>query len=175
MPSLSRGRVRTATTRPYTVTQTPGRAERWRRPSAVCPMSPAKRRNLAAVQDAQSTDRPPDLREAVKTAIGQMTWLTKADEAAVALAHKLADSIETAVERAEEYNDLRSEIESPLLMKRLEKLEAQCDVAKAVGYLGQQLQMVLRDLYGTPASRKDMKLDKPVGGRLAQLRAAAGS
>lgn len=102
-----------------------------------------------------------------------MDWLTDADAAAVALAHKLADGIETAVERAEQYAALRAEIESPGLMKRLEKLEAQCDVAKAVGYLGQQLQTVLRDLYGTPVSRKDMKHDKPVGGRLAQLRAIA--
>lgn len=137
-------------------------------------MPPRKR--LAAVQDVQAGgERPPDLRDAVKTAINDMPWLTPADAAAVALAHKLAEGIETAVERAEQYNALRHDIDSQLVMKRLEKLEAQCDVAKAVGYLGQQLQMVLRDLYGTPASRKDMKHDKPVGGRLAQLRAAAGS
>lgn len=136
-------------------------------------LMPAKRR-LAAVRDAQTDrERPPDLRDAVKSAIEHMAWLTPADEASTALARRLAEGIETAVDRAAQYDELRSEIESPLLMKRLEKLEAQCDVARAVGYLGQQLQGVLRDLYGTPAARKDMKIDKPVGGRLAQLRAAA--
>lgn len=134
---------------------------------------PPKRR-LAAVPPTSAPDALPDLRSAVKTAVESMKWLTDADAAAVALAHKLADGIETAAERAEQYAALRDEIESPGLMKRLEKLEAQCDVARAVGYLGQQLQTVLRDLYGTPVSRKDMKHEQPVGGRLAQLRAAAG-
>lgn len=137
-------------------------------------MPPRKR--LVAVKPVAepARDSMPDLRVAVKTAIESMNWLTPADEAAMALAYKLADGIETAAERAEQYAALRAEIESPGLMKRLEKLEAQCDVAKAVGYLGQQLQTVLRDLYGTPVSRKDMKHEAPVGGRLAQLRAAAG-
>lgn len=135
---------------------------------------PPPKRKLAAVPVPEPPQAAPDLRDAVKTAIAAMNWLTPADDAALALAHKLADAIETAAERAEQYASLRDDIESPLLMKRLEKLEAQCDLARAVGYLGQQLQTVLRDLYGTPASRKDMKHDKPVGGRLAQLRAAAG-
>lgn len=136
---------------------------------------PAKRRLSTVPAEAPARAQPPDLRDAVAAAIEDMPWLTDADKAAVALAHRLAVGIETAVERAEAYESLRSDIDSQLVMKRLEKLEAQCDVAKAVGYLGQQLQTVLRDLYGTPASRKDMKVDKPVGGRLAQLRAAAGS
>lgn len=138
---------------------------------------PPRKRNLAAVQDVQggqpAPDRPVDLRVAVKTAVNDMPWLTAADAAAVALAHRLAEGIETAVERAEQYDSLRHDIDSQLVMKRLEKLEAQCDVAKAVGYLGQQLQTVLRDLYGTPVSRKDMKKPEQVGGRLAQLRARA--
>jgi hypothetical protein len=46
-----------------------------------------------------------------------------------------------------------------------------CDVAKLVGWLGPQLQGVLRDLGGTPAARKAMQHDKPIGGRLAQIRA----
>lgn len=133
------------------------------------------KRKLAAVPTIPApTEAAPDLRVAVVKAIKSMNWLTDADGAAVALAHKLADGIETAADRAEQYAALRDEIESPGLMKRLEKLEAQCDLARAVGYLGQQLQTVLRDLYGTPASRKDMKHEAPVGGRLAQLRAAAG-
>lgn len=135
---------------------------------------PPKRRLAAVKSEPVESERLPDLRTAVKTAIDAMDWLTPADEASKALALKLADGIETAVDRAEQYAALRDDIESQPLMKRLEKLEAQCDVAKAVGYLGQQLQLVLRDLYGTPVSRKDMKHDKPVGGRLAQLRAAAG-
>jgi hypothetical protein len=49
-----------------------------------------------------------------------------------------------------------------------------CDVTKTVGWLGPQLQGVLRDLGGTPAARAAMKKDKPVGSRLAQLRDAAG-
>lgn len=132
------------------------------------------KRKLAAVPTIPApTEDAPDLRAAVDKAIKSMDWLTPADEASMALAHKLADAIETAAERAEQYAALRDEIESQGLIKRLEKLEAQCDVARAVGYLGQQLQMVLRDLYGTPSSRKDMKHEKPVGGRLAQLRASA--
>jgi hypothetical protein len=57
--------------------------------------------------------------------------------------------------------------------KRLQKLEAMCEVTKTVGWLGPQLQGVLRDLGGAPAARAAMKKDKPVGGRLAQLRDAA--
>jgi len=137
---------------------------------------PPRKRKLTAVPITPTpTADCPDLREAVKRSVDAMPWLTPADDAAVALAHKLAEGIETAIDRAEQYKALQEDIESPQLMKRLEKLEAQCDVAKAVGYLGQNLQTVLRDLYGTPASRKDMKKETPVGGRLAQLRAAAGS
>lgn len=134
---------------------------------------PPKRKLTAVPAVPKPTEAAPDLRDAVKTAIAAMNWLTPADEASMALAHKLADAIETAAARAEQYAALAGEIESQPLMKRLEKLEAQCDVAKAVGYLGQQLQTVLRDLYGTPVSRKDMKHEAPVGGRLAQLRTAA--
>ena len=49
-----------------------------------------------------------------------------------------------------------------------------CEVTKTVGWLGPQLQGVLRDLGGAPAARAAMKKDKPVGSRLAQLRDAAG-
>jgi hypothetical protein len=49
-----------------------------------------------------------------------------------------------------------------------------CEVTKTVGWLGPQLQGVLRDLGGTPAARALMCKDKPVGSRLEQLRNAAG-
>ena len=138
-------------------------------------MPPTKRRNLAAVQDAPTPtrERAPDLRDAVKAALKDMTWLTPADEGTTALALRLADEIEKSIDRAEELTALRRECDDDGLMKRLKALEAQYDTAKTVGWLGPQLQGVLRDLYGTPASRKDMKKNhEQVGGRLAQLRAS---
>jgi hypothetical protein len=133
------------------------------------------RRKLAAVPTTQSKhERAPDLRDAVKTAVNAMDWLTKTDEAMKALALKQAEVIETALDRAEELDQLRRDLAGDeSAYKRLQKLEAQCDAAKAVGWLGPQLQGVLRDLGGTPAARSALKQDKPVGSRLAQLRDAA--
>lgn len=111
----------------------------------------------------------PDLREAVSGAIDGMTWLKPSDEGIKALALRYADEIENVTERADLYRGLLDEVPQEL-MKRLQKLEAMCDVTKTVGWLGQQLQGVLRDLGGTPAARKAMAEDKPIGGRLAQLR-----
>ncbi len=131
-------------------------------------------RRLAAVPAEAPRERAPDLREAVKGSIGQMTWCTPADKAMQALAQRLAQEIETAIDRAEELAELQREAAGDLdVYKRLRALEAMCSVTKTVGWLGPQLQGVLRDLGAAPGARKALSNDKPVGGRLAQLRAAA--
>lgn len=105
-----------------------------------------------------------------------MDWLTPTDQALKALALRAATEIEEAVDRSQLLRDLQRDAGGDdSLHKRLKTLEAMCDVTKTVGWLGQQLQGYLRDLGGTPASRKAMREDKPIGGRLAQLRAAAGA
>ena len=119
-------------------------------------------------------DRAPDLRDSVASALKAMTWLTPTDEAIRTLALRQAEEIEKAVDRAEELAELKREAAGDdSFLKRLKALEAMCDVTKTVGWLGPQLQGVLRDLGGTPAARKAMQPDKPVGGRLAQLRSGA--
>lgn len=131
------------------------------------------RRKLAAVPD-ETRDRAPDLRDAVKAALDEMTWLTPSDGAMRTLALRQAEEIEKAVDRAEELADLKREFAGDQSMyKRLQKLEAMCEVTKTVGWLGPQLQGVLRDLGGAPAARAALKADKPVRGRLADLRASA--
>jgi hypothetical protein len=134
-------------------------------------------RSLAAVPDGEARERAPDLRDAVKAAVAAMTWLGPSDEALRTLAIRQAEEIEKAVDRAEELAKLVRDLAGDeSVYKRLQKLEAMCDVTKTVGWLGPQLQGVLRDLGGTPGARAAMKADKPIGGRLAQLRAgAAGS
>lgn len=131
------------------------------------------RRKLASVPDA-TRERAPDLRDAVKSAVESMTWLTDSDQALKTLALRQAEEIEKAVDRAEELAELRRDLAGDAsAYKRLQKLEAMCEVTKTVGWLGPQLQGVLRDLGGTPAARAAMKADKPIGGRLAELRADA--
>jgi len=107
-----------------------------------------------------------------------MSWLSPSDKALAALAVRIADEIETALDRAREYSELLRDAagDDPSIYKRVEKLESQCNATKAVGWLGQQLQGVLRDLGGTPGARKELAARKQVGGRLAQIRedAAAG-
>ena len=133
------------------------------------------RRKLAAVPEKPARERAPDLRDAVKAAVDSMDWLTPTDQAMKTLALRQAEEIEKAVDRAEEAAAiLRDCGGDPSVYKRLQKLEAMCEVTKTVGWLGPQLQGVLRDLGGAPAARKAMKPDKPVGSRLAQLRDAAG-
>lgn len=135
---------------------------------------PPGRRNLNAVPAQPLREQPPDLRDAVRDALEQMPWLDTPDGALKALALRLAAEIEGAVERAAEYAALRRElVDDEGALRRLKALEAQCDATKAVGWLGPQLQGVLRDLGGTPAARKAFQPDKPVGGRLGQLRASA--
>jgi hypothetical protein len=134
---------------------------------------PPRNRKLAAVPE-QAHDRAPDLRDAVKAAIGKMAWLTDSDKAMAALALRQAEEIEKAVDRADELDELKTEFAGDASMyKRLQKLEAMCELTKTVGWLGPQLQGVLRDLGGAPVARKAMQADKPIGGRLAQLRADA--
>lgn len=137
---------------------------------------PPKRRRLTAVPAEPPRERAPDLRDAVKAALAGMEWLTESDQGLKALALRQAEEIERAIERAEELASVWKDAagtDDVSIYRRLQKLEAMCDVTKTVGWLGPQLQGVLRDLGGTPAARKAMKADKPIGGRLAQLRAAA--
>lgn len=135
----------------------------------------AGRRKLTAVPPSETRERAPDLRDAVKSAVTEMTWLGPSDEAMKTLALRQAEEIEKAIDRAEELSELKTEFAGDQSMyKRLQKLEAMCEVTKTVGWLGPQLQGVLRDLGGTPAARKALQPDKPVGGRLAQLRKDAG-
>lgn len=134
----------------------------------------AARRNLKSVP-SKGRERAPDLRDAVREAVGAMSWLEKSDGALKTLALRQAEEIEKAIDRAEELDVLQKEFAGdPNMFKRLQKLEAMCEVTKTVGWLGPQLQGVLRDLGGTPAARKAMKADKPIGGRLAQIRKDAG-
>ncbi len=130
-------------------------------------------RKLAAVPDQPPRERAPDLRDAVRTAIEAMTWLGPSDEALRTLALRQAEEIEAAIDRAELLAELVHDAAGDVgLLKRIEKLAAMCDVTKTVGWLGPQLQGVLRDLGGTPGARKALAAAKPVGGRLAELRAA---
>ena len=132
------------------------------------------RRRLAAVAEQPQPERAPDLRDAVKASINGMSWLGESDKGLRALALRQAEEIEKAIDRAEELAALRREAAGDeSIYKRLQKLEAMCDVTKTVGWLGPQLQGVLRDLGGTPAAKRALKGDKPIGGRLAQLRTAA--
>lgn len=132
-------------------------------------------RKLAAVPDTQR-ERAKDLRDAVRETVEAMDWLTETDEGLRTLALRQAEEIEKAVDRAEELAALYRDIDpgDRSAYRRLQKLEAMCEVTKTVGWLGPQLQGVLRDLGGTPAARAAMRQDKPVGSRLAQLRDAAG-
>ncbi|WP_235017857.1 terminase small subunit [Thermomonospora echinospora] len=126
--------------------------------------------------EPQTNDREtPNLCQAVLGALEAMTWLTESDSALIALALRYADEIEQATEQAAELERLTRDLAGDEgAYKRLKALEAKVDVTKRVGWLGPQLQGVLRDLGGTPAARKAMGADKPVGGRLAELRRGAG-
>jgi hypothetical protein len=136
---------------------------------------PPRSRRLAAVPPEPERERAPDLRDAVRQAVDAMDWLTPTDQAMKTLALRQAEEIEKAIDRAEELTALVRELAGDdSVYKRLQKLEAMCEVTKTVGWLGPQLQGVLRDLGGTPGARALLKKDKPVGSRLAQLRDAAG-
>lgn len=135
-------------------------------------------RNLRAVATPEVTEREraPDLRDAVAAAVQDMAWLNPSDKALRALALRTAEEIEKAVDRAELLAEIARDAAGDIAVyKKLQKLEAMCDVTKTVGWLGPQLQGMLRDLGGTPAARKAMQPGKPIGGRLAQLRANAAN
>lgn len=133
-------------------------------------------RKLRSVKSKADRNRAPDLRDAVQSSVDAMPWVTDADSAIKALALRLADEIEAAVDRAEEFAALRTElIDDPSAYKRLQRLEAMCDATKTVGWLGPQLQGVLKELGGTPVSRKAMKSNEPIGGSLGRIRAAAAA
>lgn len=134
----------------------------------------ARNKRLVAVPEPPAVERAPDLRDSVRAALAKMDWLGPSDDAMRALAIRIAEEIEKAVDRTDELADLRRELAGDeSVYKRLQKLEAMCDLTKTVGWLGPQLQGVLRDLGGTPAARKALRPDAPIGGRLAELRAAA--
>lgn len=131
------------------------------------------RRRLNAVKKSAEHPRPPDLREAVDAAVAAMPWAADTDGAIVALAKRLAAEIEQAVDRAAELADLMAQVGGDRSMfERLRKLEAMCDVTKSVGWLGPQLQGAMKELGGSPASRKAMQQTSPVGGAIAALRAS---
>jgi len=136
---------------------------------------PRKRALKAAAPEPPLRERARDLRDSVREAVDAMDWLTDSDQGMKTLALRQAEEIEKAVERAELLEQLQADFAGDdSMFKRLQKLEAMCDVTKTVGWLGPQLQGVLRDLGGTPTARKAMRTDKPIGGRLAALRDAAG-
>lgn len=129
-------------------------------------------RRLNAVPETPVRPRPPDLRDAVDEAVGAMPWAQGTDGAMVALAKRLAAEIEQVSERATELAELYAATAGDgSTFKRLQKLEAMCEATKVVGWLGPQLQGVLKELGGSPQSRKAMQTTSPVGGALAAIRA----
>lgn len=131
-------------------------------------------RRLAVAELPERT--APNMREAVETALAAMPWLTESDRAMCDLARSYADQIEQAHARADALADLFSQVGGdPDLFKRLQKLEADCNVVRVVGWLGQQLQGVLKDLGGAPAARKAMQVDQPMGSRLDAIRSGAAA
>jgi hypothetical protein len=137
------------------------------------------RRQLRVVTTADAAiPEPPDLRTVVSSAIDTMDWLGPSDDALKGVALWQAQVIATAMDRAQELSDLYEEAAGDSLMfKRLQRLEAHCEVVRVVGLVGPQLTATLRDLGGSPGTRaavkEALKQDKPARGRLAQLRGDA--
>src|SRR4051812_41169860 len=99
---------------------------------------PARRR-LTSVP-VTGRERAPDLRDAVKAAVDAMDWLTPTDQAMKTLALRQAEEIEKAVDRAEEMAAILRDANGQRdVYKRLQELEAMCEVTKTVGWLGPQL------------------------------------
>lgn len=132
------------------------------------------RRKLAAVPPPRVS---PNLRDSVDAAINAMGWLQPTDQALADLARKLAEQIEEAQERADLLKQAFAEFAGdPGMYKRLQRLEAMCDLAKVLQASSQPLLLALRDLGGTPTARKALAATQPVGGALAALRnATAGA
>ena len=87
-------------------------------------------------------DPPSGVLGAVSAAVKAMTWLTPSDAGMVALALAYAKEIDEASD------------------------------PKSMGYLGQNLTVVLRALGGAPADRKALGVDSSERGKLKELRAA---
>ena len=141
-------------------------------------MASRKSGHLAAVPDKQHPP-PPDLRDGLEEALAELrklAFVTNADLAMVALAQRYATEIEQVIDNAAEADVLWREAvrlggdERMLFVKRLERLEAKCEVTKMIGWLGPQLQGVLRDLGGASVARKAMEKKNPIGGRLGAIR-----
>lgn len=131
-------------------------------------------RKLTAVPEPEPKQPPPDLRTAVEGALAGMTWLTASDDALKALALNYAEQIERASSMSVELDAAWAEARGDkTIIKRLERLEAAANLTKMLGWLGPQLQGVMRDLGGTPVARKAMSDGAPVGSRLAALRDGA--
>jgi hypothetical protein len=84
-----------------------------------------------------------DVEASVDAAIAQMTWLKPSDYALVTLALKYA-----------------------------REMDSETDGARTIGYLGQQLHIVLKSLGGAPLERKALAVEEGGGGALADLRKA---
>lgn len=115
------------------------------------------------------------LREEVERTLAEMKWLGPADRAMRALALKLAEEIDSARARAEEFGDLDGSFgPDEDEFHRLKRLEAWCDVAKMVGLLAPKLRDVLKDLGGTPATRKELGNTDPDAGRSSRVTGLKG-
>lgn len=137
------------------------------------------RRQLRVVTTSDlAIPEPPDLRTVVADAIAKMDWLGPSDDALKGVALWQAEVLATAMDRAEELSNLYEDVAGDaILYKRLQRLEAHCEVVRVVGLVGPQLTATLRDLGGSPATRaavkEALKTDKPEKGRLAALRGDA--
>lgn len=148
-------------------------------PPGVIVAAPRAAASASAEHDAETAAGSPaggemDLLPAVLSSLDAMPWLTGSDKALRVLAMRQAAEIDLAVTRASELDDLLSMSEEESVVKRLQRLQAMCDVTKVVGWLGPQLQGVLKALGGTPEARKAI-LGKTAnkGGRLAAMQEAA--
>jgi hypothetical protein len=110
----------------------------------------------------------------VDAALAEMKWLSPTDMALADLARTIADQIDGVQERADllqmAYADAGRD---EGMYKRLQRLEALCDVQRVVAANSQPLLLALRDLGGTPAARKVMAAAGKTGGKLADLRTDA--
>lgn len=115
------------------------------------------------------------LREEVERTLAEMKWLGPADRAMKALALKLAEEIDSARARAEVFGELDGSFgPDEDEFHRLKRLEAWCDVAKMVGLLAPKLRDVLKDLGGTPATRKEFGGTDPDAGRASRVTGLRG-
>lgn len=121
--------------------------------------------------------RVSDLRDAVSAAQSDMAWLKPSDEALKMLAARMAEEIETAIDRAEEADEIYQQAKhaegGTEIFTRLRRLETLCDVTEVVARVGPQLLAVLKELGGTPGSREKLTQAPGKGGKLQSLQNAA--